>query len=488
MTRLTRSPSVALLGEQAPPRFRTLPARVVDNSWEEASDLCAGFGLVLDAWQDSVLAAALGERFDGSWAAKQVGLSAPRQNGKSQMIVARALAGALLFGERKIIISAHQQDTARETFTKFLELIEESSALAERVAKVMNAFNRESITFTNGAHVQFKARSTAGGRGFSSDCLLLDEAQILGMPAWRSINSTMSARTNPQVWLLGTPPTPEDNGEVFSAIRATAIGGHSSTLAWLEWGAELEDDPALTETRRKANPAWDTRINHEVVQGEYETYSRADFALERLGIWASEYQEPSVIMADEWKATRVDKPPVAGTKSFGVKFSADGSRVAVAGAIRPDAGPIHVELVGSLTGSMSAGTTSLVAWLSERWRDVAAIVVDGPSHAGAFVNALREAGVPAKAIITPSWPEVASANSMLLDAVVTRQMTHLAIEGQGALDASALGTTKKLHGDKGAWSWAPINPSNNEIPVGAAALAHYGAKTKKRKTGRVVTA
>jgi phage terminase large subunit-like protein len=118
--------------------------------------------VVLDPWQEAVLQAAMGERSDGTWAAKQIGLSAPRQNGKSQLIVARALAGALLFGEKKIVISAHAQDTARETFAKFLEQIDESPALAERIDKVMNALNREFIKFKNGAVVQFKARTVSG--------------------------------------------------------------------------------------------------------------------------------------------------------------------------------------------------------------------------------------------------------------------------------------------------------------------------------------
>src|SRR5690606_3878966 len=110
-------------------------------------------------------------------------------------------------------------------FGKFLELIESSPALESRIARngIMNAINREQIKFTNGAIIKFKARSGSGGRGFSSDCLFLDEAQILTPRAWASINSTMSAMPNPQVWLLGTPPTPEDEGEVFGRVRDSAL-------------------------------------------------------------------------------------------------------------------------------------------------------------------------------------------------------------------------------------------------------------------------
>ena len=207
------------------------PRGVRANSWRDVADLSASLGVPLDGWQELILEAAMGERSDATWAAKRVGISVPRQNGKSQLMVARILAGALLFGEKKIVVSAHQQDTAREAFAKLMEIIEDDAneALRARLdprfgrGGVMNALNREAVRFTNGATVQFKARSGSGGKGFSSDCLLLDEAQILGSRAWTSINSTMSAMSNPQVWLLGTPPQEEDDSYTFELVRKAAV-------------------------------------------------------------------------------------------------------------------------------------------------------------------------------------------------------------------------------------------------------------------------
>src|SRR5690606_7817388 len=158
------------------------------------------------------------------------------------------------------------------------------------------------VKFRNGATVQFKARTGAGGRGFSSDCLLLDEAQRLKRAAWVSINSTMSAMPNPQVWLLGTPPTREDDGEVFESVRAAAVGGESGSSAWAEWGPDTSDARyqalirSMSVGRRvwdadvewlcwSANPAWNTRINVDIVQGEYESYTAEEFAQDRLGVW-----------------------------------------------------------------------------------------------------------------------------------------------------------------------------------------------------------
>lgn len=403
----------------------------------------------------------MGERADGSWSAKRVGLSAPRQNGKSQLIVARALAGALLFGEKKIVISAHAQDTARETFAKFIEQIDNCSALAERVDRIMNAINRESIKFHNGAVVQFKARTVSGSRGFSSDCLLLDEAQILGMPAWVSINSTMSARPNPQVWLLGTPPTPEDNGEVFTSVRESARAGTSKTLAWLEWAADPAADPALEATRASANPAWDTRINHEIVQGEYETYPPARFSLDRLGIWRTD-QEQRVISADAWlaRAIPLEAVPTDPPAAFGLDMSHD--RVVSIGVCVGE----HIEIAALNTVSDTLGA---VEWLVERAGKRIPVVVDSQSPAGSMVPALKSAGVT---VVVTSAQDMAKACGAFFDAVMESRLTHF---DQQPLNLAVAGARKRALGNAGGWAWDRKDYSINLAPLVSVTLAKFGA-------------
>lgn len=472
-----------LLGEQAPPRVRVVPGRTRANSWEDVADLSAAFGLVLDPWQEAVLQAAMGERTDGKWAAPQVAISAPRQNGKSQLIVARALAGALLFGEKLIVISAHQADTARETFGKFMEQIEGNPALEARLhggsvrTGVMNAINREHIKFANGAIIKFKARTGAGGRGFSSDCLFLDEAQRLSGQAWASINSTMSARMNPQAWLMGTPPTPEDDGEVFTRIRKKALSGKATSLAYLEWSADPTDDPGAEETRAKANPAWYTRINHDIVNGEYDTYSREQFALERLGIWSTENIARVVPLAT-WKSLRIQKPPTEGRVTYGVKFSVDGLVVSLAACLRPESGKPHVELID--TRATAGGIGWLSAWLAERHEKAAQIVVDGKAHAGALRAALRDAGVPERVIWLPTTDQVITAHSMALDAIESDGLTHF---DQAPLNGSVALAGKRAIGTNGGWGWKPLG-DGDATPIEAVTFAYWGAMTSKRRPGR----
>lgn len=457
------------------------------NSWEDVADLSARAGVRLDEWQELILRAAMGERSDSTWAAKRVGVSVARQNGKSQLLVARALAGVLLFGEQKIVISAHQQDTAREAFAKLVEILEADGNgwLMDRVRPngIMNAINREAVKFKNGATVQFKARTSAGGRGFSSDCLLLDEAQRLKRSAWVSINSTMSAMSNPQVWLLGTPPTREDDGEVFESIRAAAIDGVSTAAAWAEWGADpsAEDyDPASTLTRWRANPAWNTRINHEIVQGEFESYTVEEFAQDRLGIWLSELGGGSrAISAKAWGDSAVDAPP-DGAKSYGVAFSFDGGRVAVAGAVAHGEGSVHVELIDA--ASEHGGLAPLADWFCEknpsgvaRWRDCSGIVIGGAAGAGVLKQLLVERRVNPKRIRVVTTPQYLQACAMFDDSAKDGTMTHLRSEGQAVLDESVAVVDKDRRG-----GWMATVPDADETPVEAVSLALWGARTNRR--------
>jgi hypothetical protein len=455
---------------------------------------------VLDPWQEIILEAAMGERSDHLWAAKRVGVTVPRQNGKSQLLVSRALAGALMFKEKKIVISAHQADTARETFGKLLEILDADandwlrSRLDPKFGRdgVMNAINREAVRFKlrdgSISLIQFKARTGAGGRGFSSDCLMLDEAQRLKRAAWVSINSTMSAMPNPQVWLLGTPPTRDDYdagmGEVFESIRTAAIDGVSTAAAWAEWGADPRSDdydPASDLTRWKANPAWNTRINHEIVQGEYESYTVEEFAQDRLGVWLDEIGNGGTreITAEEWRDTE-GKASEGATPTYAVAFSVDGRRMSVAGHAGAD-GLGHVELVDEVyEGSLEGGLAPLADWFVQRngagvvrWRAAQAIVLSGAAGAGVLRQYLVDRGVNARRIIVASTPHYLQACEMFRQAIRERTVTHLA-SGQEVLDESVSVTDIDKRG-----GWIATTPDGDETPLEAVSLALWGARTTK---------
>ena len=443
------------------------------NSWEDVADLVGAYGLTLDPWQEDVLRAALGERSGGRWAVRQVGLSTPRQNGKTMLIVARVLAGLLLFDEQTIVVSAHRQDTARETFFRLVSIIEENPSLMERVDFIARSEMREYIRMKSGQEVRFKARGKHAGRGFSCDCLMLDEAQTLSSEAWSAILPTMSARPNPQVWLLGTPPVDGDeDGEVFRRIRSACIARKEPRLAYLEWSADPSDDFDDPETWAKANPAFGTRLSEEAVATERASMSDDQFALERLGIWPESraVAAPSALSLDLWQGLTVEAAseswPLA---AVGLDMDASGRLWTTVAAHAPDPG-VHVELLPD--DILAAGSDAAVQWIVRRCRRRPVVM---PSDSGAMVlrAPLLAKGVSVYALNTgEQWAASASLEQAVRDA----EVSHLA--DPVLEDQVRLAPREKL---RTGWRIGRVGESLS-APLWAVACARFGAvKWSKRR-------
>src|SRR4051812_15158094 len=157
----------------------------------EAVDLAALAGLQLDPWEAWILEESgkttpetywnpYTGREEPRWAAFEVGLIVSRQNGKGSILEARELAGLFLYGERLIIHSAHQFDTSKEAFERILTLIEGTPELRAEVSRISRSHGEEGVELRNGQRLRFRTRTKGGGRGFTCDTLMLDEAMYLG--------------------------------------------------------------------------------------------------------------------------------------------------------------------------------------------------------------------------------------------------------------------------------------------------------------------
>lgn len=323
---MTISPPPVLLGSQTP-RLLGVPPRVT-SAGREAIDLAASAGLHLDPWQAFALDQALGERADGKWSAFEVGLVVPRQNGKGSVLEARELAGLFLFGERLIIHSAHEFKTAKEAFYRMRPLIENTPDLAKRVKQIRQSNEEVSIELMTGARLRYLARNNGGGRGFTGDCIILDEAYALQPGAMAALLPTMSAKSitgNPQIWY--TSSAGMSTSTVLAGVRARC--GESARLCYLEWSAPETalSDMGNPEHWAQANPGLGIRIDPEFVQSELEAMRDVplEFARERLGIWDQDSQK-SVIPSEHWVAI-VGDDVAAGTErlTFGLAVTHDRS-------------------------------------------------------------------------------------------------------------------------------------------------------------------
>ena len=351
---MTISPPSVMLGVQRP-RLLTQPAGVVASSGEEAAELAASAGLVLDPWQRFALDVALGERADGQWGAFEVGLVVPRQNGKGAVLEARELAGLFLFGERLILHSAHEFKTAAEAFLRVKVLVDNTDDLRKKVKQIRTSHGDEGIELLTGQRLRFVARSRGSGRGFSGDCVVLDEAFNLGPQEMGALLPTLSARPNPQVWYASSAPM--TTSVQLHAVRRRAVAGGSDRLAYLEWSATEDADPQDPAERAQANPALGLRIPAEFVEAEWSAMPPEEFARERLGIPEPEPGSAAAAIPEGvWMALGDPSSEWIGRPVGVADVSPDGRCALVLAGLRAD-GVRHVELVDSRAGT---------GWVAER--------------------------------------------------------------------------------------------------------------------------
>lgn len=478
-------PGTPRLSEVA--KHLSAPEGIVSTGWPAVRKTCVEkMGIRFDPWQEQVGRLILSKRDDGSLAVMVdgVGMSLPRQVGKTYLIAATIFALCVNMPGLLVIWTAHHMGTSGETFLA-LQGFAKRARVAPHIKAVFTGSGDEEIRFHNGSRILFGARERGFGRGIPGvDVLIFDEAQILSDKAMSNMLATLNTSKFGLQLYVGTPPKPEDMSETFKRMRRDALAGTLVDGAWVEFGAELDAGPEDRKQWRRANPSYPKRTPAQSMLRLRRKLTEADWLREGLGIWDSDDLGSRLITADEWAATGVAAPPATeGVKTFGVAFSLDGSRVGVAGGLRHDGG-IHVELVGAHSGAMGSGVASLADWLAERKDTTALVVISGLAGAAALAEGLISRGFPRGAVHVASSPDYFASNVMFLDAVQGHRVTHLATEGQQQLDDSVAASDKKNAGVSGSWRWNVTTPDGDETPVEAVALAHWAAKTTRRRPGR----
>ncbi len=475
MTRSRRSyPSESLLGRREP-SVRVCPDYDKTDGMDAQRLLKVG-GLVLDPWQADILMDWMAVTPYGRWICRTVGLSVPRQNGKTGLLQGRAEAGMIMLNEQ-VIYTAHLQKTATETFEEMADFFS-ASALMKYVKDIKTALGREQIILKSGARVKFLARTRNGGRGQHGDLLIFDEAQELDVDAQASFIPAISASVNPQVIYAGTPPDKNAFGAVFRGVRENALSGKSSTLSWTEYSVEEVGDVHDRSRWALTNPALGTRILQTTVEGECEQMPEETFARERLGYWSkiAEKQIDYAIPGPLWDACVSDEPKPEGKTAYGIKFSFDGSEVVLCGAVIPKDGPARISMIEKRPTGY--GTQWLADWLNERYGKASAVVIDGKNGADVLVEKISETWRFKGSVIRPSARDVMAAAGTLMDSLNEKTVTWY--RGQEALRESALSSVKRQI--SGGWGFG----GDNSAPIEAAALALWGAKTAKRDPNKVM--
>ena len=498
-----------MLGVQTP-RILHLPNAdpSLGHVGREAVELAEHAGLYLDPWQQVVLEKSLGKRrdtvwndytdqYEYKWAAREVGLMISRQNGKGSLLEARELAGLFLFGERLIIHSAHQFDTSVEAFNRIMMLIEQTPDLDAEVGRVSRSHGEEGIELKNGQRLRFRTRTKGGGRGFTGDCLVLDEAMYLDKEMMKALMPTLSARPNVQIWYTGSAG--DKNSTQFGRVRSRAMKCNCSAadhecidplLYYAEWSAELctmfcgpdcpdHDDPAAESTWAKANAAYGIRLDGETCRSEYNAMDLDAFAQERLGVgtWPVEDEAWLVIPKMNWLAREDHTSVLEGSFALAVDVAPDRSWACIAAAGSNQHGDTHVEITGNDDDGYDyhQGLQWVVPRAKRIWeangRPV--VIIDPASQAGSLIPLLEHEGM---VIQSPTSRQFAQACGDFGSGIVPRKGEQATIThtGQKPLTKAVSGADKRLLADM--WAWSKSLSSSDISPLVAATLAVWGYK------------
>lgn len=421
--------------------------------------------------------------YDGSIASLTIGVTKPRQNGKS--FAARDYALWMAFVEHmNVLYTAHRGGTVRKMFKEMCDFIELNQDFRDELDYIYKAGGYEGIYLNDGTYIEFQTRTNSGARGGTYRVIVIDEAQELTSVQQDALLPTASAAGeidegdgDPQMIYIGTVPGPECNGTVFRGMHDKAHTGEADTW-WLEWGAQGatldEVDIDDVDLWYACNPAMGRRMSERTVRNEHDTMTRDGFARERLGWWSPTAGLPDfAIPASKFESLAVDVAPTGGRAAYGVKFAPDGSEVCLSAARLHD-GKAYVEKIRREPMAMGLGW--LAEWISERQKTGCCCVIDGKAGAQALVDRLGR--MPVNYIVTPTAAQVVAACTSLVDAA--NEGTLEWYRPQADLLESAVTSTRRRIGNEGGWGFGGDNP----LPIEAAALALWGVSNTKRDPTR----
>ena len=466
------------------------PSNIKKTVWPRVEAKGRELGLGFDWWQSQLGTVCLGYDEHGKYAATVggIGLSIPRQVGKTYFVLAVLVILCVLFPGLQVVWTAHHLRTSTKTFTTLRGICRRKKV--HPLILAMRAANGEQqVEFVNGSMIMFGARSMGFGRGFDEiDVEVFDEAQILDTKALEDmIAATMQARHEhgALLFFMGTPPRPSDPSEAFELRRAKARDGRAKNAVWLEIGADPESDPDDRAQFPLMNPSYPKRTPPESMDRLRENLGDDDsWNREGRGVWDAmvthrvideitwgDQGDPSS-MAIERLTIAIDVPPGRKTASVGLAGK------------RAD-GRWHVEL-----DEERKGADWIPAWVKER----------------ASKNRLHAVVVDEMSGLVETW----HGRNYLVGTDHTIEVTLAAAEGKDMAIACAklydgIYDGSVFHTDQpqvnvalsvaakrplaGAWAWNRKDPTSNISPIVVETLALWGAQNDNvtRPTRRTST-
>jgi len=405
----------------------------------------------------------------------------------------------LRFRNERILHTAQEYQTSRVAFDRLREKFGECRhdinakypELNRLVDRYTTSANQMILDLKDGGHIEFRTRGTGGdmGRGGTFDLIVIDEAQSYTDEQDASLSPLNSAAPSgsPQTILMGTVPDPRrpHKGEVFMRLRDMAHADPYEGLCIHEWATDEVGDVTDEERWYMENPSLGLNLLISGLRKDSKSMSAETFAREHLGWWGGVVSSIRPIDRALWNACCIgdaDASDLRGRPVYSVKFDKDGQVGSIAVCLIPeeDRARPHVEYIDSWP--LNRGIGRFVEWFLDACEHAESIVIDGKSDAMTLYGKLVAAGVDEDMLILPKSYEMAEACSGFVDAVRSRELTH--IDQEQATEALHKCTKRKI-GNAGGYGFDSEEPVESTIAE-SMSLAHWWAVRTMREPSEEV--
>ena len=465
------------LGKQTPTICIRLP--YTESLGTEAVDLYNQSDRTAQDWQALMLEDIMAVNDSGLWIHMKYGWSIPRRNGKSEILIMRAIWD--LLHERRCLYTAHRESTAASAWEKVLRLLAKMGYREDEDFKAYKSAGRRSIEWLKDgseAVINFRTRSSTGGLGEGYDTLIIDEAQEYTADQESALKYVVTDSKNPQTLMCGTPPTAVSSGDVFLKYRRRCLTGKEEDAGWAEWSVPNLTDAHDPELWYLTNPSLGTILTERTIRSELGD-DQVDDNIQRLGLWLR-YSQKSAISKQEWSEYALKEKPMLPKKPrifFAVKYGSSGN-VSLAAAFKLDDGRIFIEAIDCRP--VRDGNAWLMPFLRNPHAE--SVVIDGAGNQTVLASEMKDAGVKCKAVL-PKVADVVAAHALFEQQLFGGQIRHM---DQPALAQAATNCEHRAIGSGGGFGYTSVLEGADISLLEAVSLVHWlCANAKEHKPQRV---
>jgi terminase large subunit-like protein len=466
VTRKTSSPACS-------PRWATQRTPERPTLGDAAAAVAVELGTPLMPWQRQVLDVALElDPKTRRLVYREVILTVPRQSGKTTLLLVLILVRALSEPRQNIRYTAQTGSDARKKWMDdWLPILKPSRFSKLFHPRLTNG--HEALVFHNGSFQSLIATTRKAGHAATIDLGILDEA--FAHPDARleqALKPAMITRPQPQLWIVSTAGTREDSPYLWGKVEAgrqLAEAGVNESVAYFEWSAPDDADPADRDTWRACMPALGRTATEDAIASDFASMpSLSEFRRAYLNQWVTALSDP-VIPLDTWNALIDTRSEAEDPVCFAFDVSPDRSHAAIAAAGRRKDDHVHIEVIDHRGGT---------GWLAERLAELvqkhnpSGVYCDPTSPAASLLPELAHLRVD---VTTLSGQEQAQACGLIFDAATQGTLRHL---GSPELAQALDGAARKPHGD--AWKWSRRSSNVDICPLVAVTLALWGLESQPK--------